>query len=152
MRKPVFASLIIVLNVALIAVTLTIPDHAIARAGEAIAQPFTLTLPQPQAIYRVTLRSPTDAAFLVANYDVLEAREGDDLFILGDEAAANTLRAQGFSVTLHSALPILHSHQSTTDPSSSSYVSGFRQSWPILSAICASSSSMPKPGPVGTST
>src|SRR6185503_19507973 len=36
----------------------------------------------------------------------------------------------------------LPAYQSTTDPSSGSYVSGFRQSWPILSFRATSSSSM----------
>ena len=42
-------------------------------------------------------------------------------------------------------------HQSITAPSSASYASGFFQSWPILPARAFSSSSMPRPGPVGRS-
>ena len=42
-------------------------------------------------------------------------------------------------------------YQSTTEPSSASYASRFFQSCPILSAMAFSSSSMPRPGPVGRS-
>jgi hypothetical protein len=47
--------------------------------------------------------------------------------------------------------PVRGGHQSQTEPSSASYDSRFFQSWPILETRAFSSSSIPRPGPVGRS-
>ncbi len=56
-------------------------------------------------VLRVTIRSPEDIARLTAGpWDVLEARDGDDFFVLGDAAVAEALRAAGFGVADHETL------------------------------------------------
>src|SRR5262249_26581051 len=57
----------------------------------------------------------------------------------------------GLGSGCHDRQPTYSLYQSSTEPSSWSYSSRFFQSWPILSAIAFSSSSMPRPGPVGRS-
>ena len=57
----------------------------------------------------------------------------------------------GKGVAVHATFLVARAYQSTTDPSSASYVSGLRQSWLILPASAFSSNSMPSPGPVGRS-
>jgi len=56
-------------------------------------------------VLRVTIRSPEDIPRLTAGpWDVLEARDGDDFFVLGDAAVAEALRAAGFGVADHETL------------------------------------------------
>ncbi|MFF4187482.1 M14 family zinc carboxypeptidase [Streptomyces sp. NPDC001691] len=56
------------------------------------------TAPGPLVTYRVSIRHAGDAqALLLAGYDLLERRQGNDLFVLGDAATAASLRSLGFS-------------------------------------------------------
>jgi hypothetical protein len=132
MRKAPFAALIIVLNIALIAATLIVPQTVTVSASDVVSQPLPLTPESAQTIYRVTLRSPADAQLLLsAGYDVLEAREGDDVFILGDDAVVNELRAQGFDVRPHE-ISLTNNYQPTT------YFNGYRtvaEHWAHLDAV-----------------
>jgi hypothetical protein len=134
MRKLSVALLILALNGGLL-VASPAPSFISVHAGEAIPQPFVPSSPPSQTILRVTLRSPTDAGWLLANgYDVLEAREGDDLFILGDESAAAELRAQGFVVVDVSPPP------SAVEAQPFTYYGGYRtvaEHWAHLDAVAA---------------
>lgn len=56
-------------------------------------------------ILRVIVRSPGDIALLSnGSYDLLEARDGNALFVLGDAATLADLRAKGFDAAVHSPL------------------------------------------------
>ncbi|MFN4292909.1 MAG: M14 family zinc carboxypeptidase [Thermoflexales bacterium] len=55
-------------------------------------------------ILRVIARSLDDLALLSGGYDLLEARDGNARFVLGDAATLADLRAKGFDVTIHSRL------------------------------------------------
>jgi len=57
-------------------------------------------------ILRVVVRTPAAIARLTeGRYDVLEARDGDALFVLGDRAVLQSLRGEGFEVSIHARLP-----------------------------------------------
>lgn len=57
------------------------------------------------AVYRVPAASDTAVQQLIAGgFDLLEKREGQDLFVLGDAATAGKLKAAGFSPTVDSTL------------------------------------------------
>ncbi len=59
-------------------------------------------------ILRVVVRTPGDVALLSSGgYDLLEAREGDALFVLGDAQVLASLRTKGFDVAVHTQLPAL---------------------------------------------
>jgi hypothetical protein len=136
MRKAPFAALIVALNIALIVATLIIPQTVTVNADTGVSQPLSLTPELPQAIYRVTLRTSADAQLLLSTgYDVLEAREGDDVFILADEAATDALRTQGYVINLHTELT---THNSQLIPQT--YFGGYRtvvEHWAHLDAVAA---------------
>ncbi|MGW2817117.1 M14 family zinc carboxypeptidase [Streptomyces sp. NPDC001415] len=73
----------------------------LAAAAPPVATAHT---PAPHAdtlvTYRVPIRRTQDAQTLIAaGFDVLERREGNDLFVLGDPTTAASLRHIGFSPT-----------------------------------------------------
>ena len=84
------------------------PGHALrgAPAGLSLAVPAASAAPVPVApdeplIARVTIRTPADVArFASLGLDLLEAREGDDLFILTTQAEVDRLKADGWSVVV----------------------------------------------------
>jgi len=49
-------------------------------------------------VLRVTAPTPAQVQRLAAEYDLLEARQGADYFVLGDAATSRALRAAGFAV------------------------------------------------------
>ncbi len=57
-------------------------------------------------ILRVVVRTPAAIARLTeGRYDVLEARDGNALFVLGDRAVLQSLRGEGFEASVHARLP-----------------------------------------------
>ncbi|MCS6848532.1 MAG: M14 family zinc carboxypeptidase [Anaerolineae bacterium] len=80
-------------------------------------------------ILRVVVRSPGDVALLSSSgYDLLEARDGNALFVLGDAATLADLRTKGFDATVHSPLTLhplpLTAHGSPL--TAHSYFGGYR--------------------------
>lgn len=77
-----------------------------ALAGRPLSlAPALSQQPGDWRVLRVTIRSPEDIPRLTAGpWDVLEARDGDDFFVLGDAAMAEALRAAGFGVADHETL------------------------------------------------
>lgn len=73
-------------------------------------------------ILRVVVRSPEDVSLLVnGGYDLLEARDGDARFVLGNAATLNDLRAKGLNAAVYAPL--------TPQPSplaAHSYFGGYR--------------------------
>lgn len=106
MRRPsllVLASLI---------VALLITPLQINAAGKPPAQ--------TQLVLQVTVNSPADVHELIdAGYDVLEARAGNVIFILGDDAVVQQLQSQGYNIT--AASPI-----QTSNSIIQSYFGGYR--------------------------
>lgn len=71
---------------------------------------------QMPLVLRVTMHSPADIhALASAGYDVLEARDGNAIFILGDESIAQQLRKNGYTVSEHTTQPAQHSTLDTQD-------------------------------------
>ncbi len=56
-------------------------------------------------IIRVRTTSPADSQLLAVNFDLLEMREGADLFVQGGDADLRELRARGFAAMIHQTLP-----------------------------------------------
>jgi len=57
-------------------------------------------------ILRVIAPTPAAIAQLTdGRYDLLEARQGDALFVLGDQTVLRSLRAEGFEVSVYARLP-----------------------------------------------
>jgi len=117
-RKLLALVIAATLTVALTEAYHTSPTQALARdrverlaenrSGDTLNSPFSplspLTRVSPTLILRVILRTPTDTALLTSHYDVLEARSGNALFVLGDEAVMRDLQAQGFTVSVERRL------------------------------------------------
>ncbi|GDY33109.1 M14 family zinc carboxypeptidase [Gandjariella thermophila] len=59
----------------------------------------------PLFVYRVAHAAPQADTLVGYGFDVLEQRQGDDLFVLGDAAAGDRLRQAGFTATVDRALP-----------------------------------------------
>ncbi len=79
------------------------------------------------AIYRVTVEDDAQIQTLIdEGYDLLEIREGDDLFVVAGPDEVTALRADGYAVTLDQALPFLGG--SGDDFSIEEYFGGYR-SW-----------------------
>ncbi len=70
---------------------------AFARSPQSGQDLFILRViaPTPAAIVRLT----------DGRYDLLEARQGDALFVLGDQTVLRSLRAEGFEVSVYARLP-----------------------------------------------
>jgi carboxypeptidase T len=81
---------------------------AFAAVALLLGPPVTVAAaqnPPGLAVYRVP--AATDAAaqrLIAAGFDVLENRDGQDLFVLGDTGAADRLRAAGFTATVENTL------------------------------------------------
>jgi len=57
-------------------------------------------------ILRIIVRTPADVMQLIGGrYDLLEARDGSALFVLGNEATLADLKARGFDASVHARLP-----------------------------------------------
>ncbi|PPK66360.1 M14 family zinc carboxypeptidase [Actinokineospora auranticolor] len=81
---------------------------ALPGATAAPSQPSQAVADQsPGVVYRVAGGALRAEALLRAGYDVLEDRDGDDLFVLGRSDTANRLRADGFRASVESVLPPL---------------------------------------------
>jgi hypothetical protein len=77
---------------------------------------------QSPLVLRVNISSHEDVHALIdAGYDVLEARDGNSIAILGDDAIAQQLRAAGYTVSTHWALPTQNSELGTQN-----YFGGYR--------------------------
>ncbi|MGP9023107.1 M14 family zinc carboxypeptidase [Streptomyces sp. BR1] len=75
----------------------TLPQSSVATAGTPAPH---ATAHNTLVTYRVPIRHSADAQTLInAGYDVLERRQGNSLFILGDPTTATGLRRLGFSPT-----------------------------------------------------
>jgi hypothetical protein len=73
------------------------------------------------SIFRVSVRSPVDVDRLTSGgYDVLEGRGENYLLILGDDAVAETLRSEGFTVTIDQEL------SSSSGIETAAYFGGYR--------------------------
>lgn len=89
-----FVLIIIVLNVVIIGSLAPLLNSSSAGA-------FSDRL----SIFRVTVHTPADVTRLTSGgYDVLEGRGENYLLILGDDAVAETLRSEGFTVTIDQEL------------------------------------------------
>lgn len=92
------------------AIFTTIAAAALAATFVFIAAPGTAgkavaAKPSPALVYRVTAPSAGDAERLFAlDLDVLEGRDGSDLFVMGDRNTAQKLRAAGFRATIDQVL------------------------------------------------
>jgi carboxypeptidase T len=105
--RTLVASALIALNLGLVYQTI-LHSRASTAAAPAPAAPSAPTpIPAPVYILRVKGAALLDAAVIAANYDLLEMREGDDLFVQGDDRVADSLRARGYAVTVHHTLPAL---------------------------------------------
>ncbi|GHF35566.1 M14 family zinc carboxypeptidase [Streptomyces morookaense] len=79
------------------------PQASSAAAGNTAAPSPS---PDTAVVYRVPAHHKQDAQKLVqAGYDLLERRQGDDLFVLGDRNSAAGLRRLGFTPTVESTMP-----------------------------------------------
>lgn len=85
------------------------PPHAGKRSSGALA------------VYRVVVHTPDDVAVLTRRYDVLEAREGNALFVLGNAATLADLQARGFDASLDARLTSRHFPSARGD-----YFGGYR--------------------------
>jgi hypothetical protein len=108
MRKLPALLIVASLNFVLIAIVVHPPVVASSRRRTAQSDPTP-------ALLRVHLRTHADIALLTARYDVLEAREGDSLFVLGNDQTHSELQTQGFVVTRHAKLGARYSALSTQD-------------------------------------
>ena len=61
--------------------------------------------PQEQYVYRVKQAVKNSERLLDLGSDVLEERDGDDLFVLGDKTEGERIRAAGFTTTVESVMP-----------------------------------------------
>lgn len=96
-----------VVVVALLAVTLAGVNFGAPRANAtASEEQSAVTLPSSNLfVIRVVVRTPAGVAWLTSGgYDVLEARDGDALFVLGNEAILSDLKNRGFDASFHSEL------------------------------------------------
>ncbi|SER25056.1 Zinc carboxypeptidase [Lentzea xinjiangensis] len=81
----------------------------------------------PQATFVLRVPAPLgDSAqrLLGRGYDVLEQRDGDDLFVLGDADTADDLRADGFRSSVEKVVP--PSQWAPRSPADSTYYGGYR--------------------------
>ncbi len=117
MRKFVSLFVFASLNIALAFVSIR-PPVAMSQSRQA----------GQLSVLRVRLRTPADITLLINHYDVLEARDGDALFVLGDDAVLADLRAQDFTVAIHTNLPTYQpSNLSTQQPNNlTTFFSGYR--------------------------
>lgn len=91
------------------ALAITLPGGALA------AGPATGPVDAPQAvIYRVTAPTAAQTARLSDGFDLLEAKEGRDLFVLGDAATQAQLTRLGVRVRVDRKLPALSAAKSTS--------------------------------------
>jgi hypothetical protein len=105
LRRLIFTLAIALANVVFFAAALNVNvlGQAISRTtgSDASIQPRAPEL----FVIRVTLRTPADVTLLTAGgYDLLEARDGNALFVIGDQATLDSLRAQGFDATVYHTL------------------------------------------------
>ncbi|WP_330272721.1 M14 family zinc carboxypeptidase [Lentzea sp. NBC_00516] len=81
----------------------------------------------PQATYVLRVPAPKgDSAqrLLRLGYDVLEQRDGDDLFVVGDPRTSQKLRADGFPSTVETAMP--PSQRAPRSLADATYYGGYR--------------------------
>jgi carboxypeptidase T len=79
----------------------------IAMVLQSGATAIAVPTPDPAAqalVLRVVNPSSPQIAALTENYDLLEARTGNDYFVLGDKSTLQALRAQGYRVRTERAL------------------------------------------------
>jgi len=76
--------------------------------GLCFGSAFARSLQSGQELFILRVIAPTPAAIARltdGRYDLLEARQGDALFVLGDQTVLRSLRAEGFEVSVYARLP-----------------------------------------------
>ena len=76
--------------------------------GLCFGSAFARSLQSGQELFILRVIAPTPAAIAQltdGRYDLLEARQGDALFVLGDQTFLRSLRAEGFEVSVYARLP-----------------------------------------------
>jgi carboxypeptidase T len=76
--------------------------------GLCFGSAFARSLQSGQELFILRVIAPTPAAIAQltdGRYDLLEARQGDALFVLGDQTVLRSLRAEGFEVSVYARLP-----------------------------------------------
>ena len=119
--RTLFVTIVIALNLGLVHQTVQNSSPVTAVPSDPAPPSAPTATPAPVHILRVRTTSPADATLLATHYDLLEMREGDDLFVQGDDAVAASLRARGYAVSVHQTLPVLSDRLGTA-----TYYGGYR--------------------------
>ncbi|MDF3290535.1 M14 family zinc carboxypeptidase [Streptomyces silvisoli] len=79
----------------------TLPQASLAVARSNLPQTTNEATQDTVVVYRVPTHRPQDAQTLMrAGYDLMEHRQGNDLFVLGDRTTGGQLRHLGFAPTV----------------------------------------------------
>lgn len=98
----------------------TVAILAIAMACAATSAAIGATpdkgTPEPISVLRVSTKTPRASANALAKagFDLVEARVGTDLLVMGDSSTLATLRGLGYSVTVHQTLPTVDAASTAT--------------------------------------
>jgi carboxypeptidase T len=75
-----------------------------AAATSTVAATESTQPAQPTFVYRVTGATASAEKLFAYGFDVLEERDGNDLFVLGSAAEGDRLRAAGFAASTETAM------------------------------------------------
>jgi hypothetical protein len=79
------------------------------------------------SMWRVKVTSPESAQRLIrSGWDVLEAREGDTLFVIGDKTTAIQMRNAGYEVALQNTLPTQRVNLANETDTPGTFFGGYR--------------------------